>query len=418
MGKYTQTLNEYLDDLDLDFFNDDDLVLAAKTLKMYDYPGIPKPVMNKLFVLFFQKYSRYEMNWLSVDEFRMQLRQYQKSQETWYTSMFATFSDLLPYDMLKATTTTTSESDKNSNANTMTHGTGNTLTTGKNSNKVVSANNGHGSNIADSTVNVDTVNNTDSTTTNDGTSSDDSHVQNSHNSTTGVSGTSGSTTTYGKKNETNNAHSGDDAVKDESTVTTKSRDKSANGQGNLTAFPAFDSANGGLNDDGVMISDTKFNVAENTVTHGGQVTTTHGENVKVTSQDDGTDSVSGVTSSDTTAEASDDNTTNNSGTTHGTSVVGAKVTGSNDTTTHATGSNQTSASGTQDTNGSNNGSANTINSTQGNNNVIAHDKGKVTTESEGLQVWKPELARKFYDNFVNIDNEWVDKARDLFLMVY
>ena len=41
-----------------------------------------------------------------------------------------------------------------------------------------------------------------------------------------------------------------------------------------------------------------------------------------------------------------------------------------------------------------------------------------TTVTKGMDAWRPELARKFYDMYIGVDAEFIKDARKLFLLIY
>ena len=380
MGVYTQSIYEYLNSLKLDPFKDTDLVRGAESLGMYYYVGIPRPVMQNLFVKFMRRYMMNEINSLSVDEFRLHLIGYMKERENWYTTMFETYKDLLPYDMLETVTETTSTQE-----------TDNETLTDRISNQKSTSDT-----RSNDTTNITSISTTTSTTENTdedkitSTQSDESKV-NSTDESDATTTTTDSSTIIETFDESNN-RTGENR-------TTKSQTENIS-EDNAEGVGAVNS----VSPDGAMINKTIFKKGNSS---------TSGEDKLVideTTTNDGERNTTNTTNREDTnisASTHESTTTNNSS-------KQEDIRRSSTTTTNTGTSNESEQShiGQSTITGENDTTENTVNKAKG---ILESTQ---TTKTKGINVWKPELARKFYDQYVSIDSEWIDGARDLFYYIY
>ena len=407
MAKYTQTLYEYMDNLGLDPFNEDDLIVAGRKLLSVEY-DVPKGVMDNLLKRFVLRYIDNEIDFYYINKFRLHLMRYAIEQRPRYEKMFNLFNDMDPFEFINQRTeremsqsvkddllkelrreldgtvkNLTKTDAERTNINTRTEREGITSTTDQNITE--SGNRNENRN--------DTLNKDGSTTSNlTGTETTNEHTDGSRTQEGGIHKTGGSNTTETK--------SGTD------TLNRESRD--AEGFGSINSFA----------EPGIMVNETVIGDGTDTTLYNSQVE----KDVELdeTTTEDST-TIDDTTTKTSGSKTSRDNTTRkdkevNIGTTSERDNRDRKQMGmdTRDSETAAQmsgrGENKSTVDGLE--------KRDTITTEDETRKGEKETKGTEIETITGLIKWKPELAKQFYEMFIVVDEEWVRNARDLFSYIY
>ena len=100
MGKYTQTLYEYMESIDLDPFDERDLIEAGRSLLKVEY-NVPEEAMDMLLQRFVVSYINNEVAFTNINRFKMELMKYAIQRRPWYERMYGLFDEVLPDEFVE-----------------------------------------------------------------------------------------------------------------------------------------------------------------------------------------------------------------------------------------------------------------------------------------------------------------------------
>lgn len=437
------TLLDFMKKNELDPFSDDDILEAAKLLKMIYYDDIPEPIMENLMTKFVSHYMFNEIGFRSMEEFQLRLRAYMRDKEPWYKAMYNNYKDLLPDEMWeKSVVVTGDESTEGESDKTQTTtSTGMTQSDTEFDTSRVNSGSSNSSSIesGDNSTEVQSITMDKNTTKRDTNtnqsgakgvfgyelSDSESTVERDANNTSDTKSKSCS-----KDDGWDHSNTEDISKTEGPVIVTNNNDSKV-----VKGFGSFESSDepGAFPDEsGILAEGTTFTKSKDTnTTNDNSVKTVESDkhssfdhNKKTKSEDftrtivdeeDKTESYSDKAHGSNELNASDE-TSHTDENSDGTSVNidfndgKHSTTSTNETTSEdeVVGNDTTHHVSTNESEGS---------SVESGTHTGTKTMNQ-TTVTKGMDAWRPELARKFYDMYIGVDAEFIKDARKLFLLIY
>ena len=407
MGKYTQTLFEYMESIDLDPFDERDLIEAGRSLLKVEY-NVPEEAMDMLLQRFVVSYINNEVAFTNINRFKMELMKYAIQRRPWYERMYGLFDEVLPDEFVEQIRQRELSEDEERQLirelkrelEGKLHGNhvGNT-----NYNSILS------------NIDKERVNNT-----NTGSRDELRKVDDTRNDTTRRSG--GVNTSHREVDATkeasnrfnqnvyNDTKRADNVTTDRKTGNDKTdrRSRDANGFGSINNYA----------EPGIMVNDSTITDGVDTIRYDSSnrriedhdETLTHREQ----ESDNSRKSSANVKSGDEFTNRNETDTSN----IKGNETEDRNVTTSDTTVKDGTLSSESTNRNSTKTNRLNDEMRNDVTNED---TAQLNESNKLLKELEmirGNNSWKMQLLREFYDLYIVIDDEWVRGARDLFSYIY
>lgn len=407
MGKYTQTLFEYMESIDLDPFDERDLIEAGRSLLKVEY-NVPEEAMDMLLQRFVVSYINNEVAFTNINRFKMELMKYAIQRRPWYERMYGLFDEVLPDEFVEQIRQRELSEDEERQLirelkrelEGKLHGNhvGNT-----NYNSILS------------NIDKERVNNT-----NTGSRDELRKVDDTRNDTTRRSG--GVNTSHREVDATkeasnrfnqnvyNDTKRADNVTTDRKTGNDKTdrRSRDANGFGSINNYA----------EPGIMVNDSTITDGVDTIRYDSSnrriedhdETLTHREQ----ESDNSRKSSANIKSGDEFTNRNETDTSN----IKGNETEDRNVTTSDTTVKDGTLSSESTNRNSTKTNRLNDEMRNDVTNED---TSQLNESNKLLKELEmirGNNSWKMQLLREFYDLYIVIDDEWVRGARDLFSYIY
>lgn len=407
MGKYTQTLFEYMESIDLDPFSEEDQIKAGRTLLKVEY-DVPSEAMDNLLQRFVIRYINNEVAFGNINTFRMELMKYAVLRRPWYERMYGLFDDVVPDEFVEEVRERELTEDEERY-----------LMRELKRQLDAKLHNRHQGQTDYSSIltNIDK----ERSNTNSGETRDENRTLDEDRDNT-TTRTGGSKTT---KKDTDklwgkDTKSGYETTRDNLDVNNTNREIKG-GSDKITRESRDANGFGSINnyaEPGIMVNDSTITDGSDTTRYNSDTTTIIEKDEDIFKHTDGKDTttkdeVRNVDGTDTIERDETDKTIIDGGETEERNV--STVGNSNkesELSSQSTNRNRTRNERLNDE----------LRDDRTNEDTSqANDSSRSVSEREtrkGNNTWKMQLLREFYDLYIVIDDEWVRGARDLFSYIY